>query len=440
LGLSANLEWQNGDYTYTSITGVDQVENFQFTDVDGGVLDFNIGALGSAGFFSANTGDGLDDHQQLTQEFRLARQKDDFFFQTGVYYLKDDSNVKTLDFISGAEDIVRQETDSVAVFGQVEFEASEDFVVTLGARATWDDKKLRVIPGVNSPSPPGSINVNDSFLSWDVAFTYATSENVSIYGRLANASRGPVTLGRFGFTSSADTETSDSVEIGFKSDLFEGRGRWNASLYAFRNDDQQLTATGGVGNRNQLLNADSVKGNGLETSFEVLLTDNLFLIANVSYNKTEIVDPGLLDELAGAAPSVTPLDPIVDTTRIGGFGFPVTDVSIHGNPLPRSPEMMANIILQYTVPQDNGEFYFHTDWNYRGESNLFLHETVEFVADERWLGGVRVGYRSDSGYDLALVGRNITDKLTVDGGINFNNLTAFINEPAFWGVEFRRDW
>jgi len=35
------------------------------------------------------------------------------------------------------------------------------------------------------------------------------------------------------------------------------------------------------------------------------------------------------------------------------------------------------------------------------------------------------------------VGRNITDKMVVEGGINFLNLTAFVNEPSYWGVEFR---
>ena len=52
------------------------------------------------------------------------------------------------------------------------------------------------------------------------------------------------------------------------------------------------------------------------------------------------------------------------------------------------------------------------------------------------LGGLRIGYRNDK-VDAALVGRNITDEISVDGGINFNNLTAFINEPAFWGIEMR---
>ncbi len=439
IGFAANLKWDFGDNSFTSITGYDSVDNFQSTDVDGGVLDFNIGALGSSGFFPTATGDGLDDHNQLTQEFRYAVDGDKTFWQVGLFYLDEEIDVKTWDFGNGAQDIVNQTTESLAVFGQVEYSVSDRFAVTAGLRYTADDKELQVIPGSNSTSPADSISVDDSYASWDLAFTYDLNEEVSLYGRYANASRGPVTIGRFGFTSSADTETTNSLEFGFKSDLADGRARWNASAYTFVNDDQQLTATGGVGNANRLLNADKVKGHGFETDFEALITDNFLLVFNASYNKTEIDDPNLLDELAGAAPSVTPLDPIVDTTRIGGFGFPVTDVSIDGNPLPRTPEWTFNVIMQYSIPLENGEVYVNNDWNYRDDSNLFLHKTVEFVADSRVLGGLRLGYRTDT-IDAALVGRNITDELTVDGGINFNNLTAFINEPAYWGVEFRYDF
>ena len=155
----------------------------------------------------------------------------------------------------------------------------------------------------------------------------------------------------------------------------------------------------------------------------------------------KIDDPDLRDDLAGAAPSVTGLDPVVGSrpSPFGPANPDVIEVSIDGNPLPRAPEWTYNLILQYSIPVNDAEFYIHTDWNYRDDSNLFLHETVEFVADSRVLGGLRIGYRTEN-LDAALVGRNITDEISVDGGINFNNLTAFINEPAFWGVEVRYDF
>jgi iron complex outermembrane receptor protein len=445
-GMALNLEWTfDSDMTFTSITGYDTVENFQSADVDGGEISFDvadIGALGRQVFFNVATGDGLEDHSQLTQEFRLANQVDDLFYQFGLFYFDEEFDLFNRDFLNpDANALVTQQTQSIAVFGQIEYALSDALTLTVGGRWTDDEKDLSVAPGPLAVTPTvvaDSISVSDDFFNWDIALSFDMNDALTWYGRIATGSRGPVTLGRFGFVSSAETEDSLSFEVGYKSELLDGRARWNSAIYTFQNDDHQLTATGGVANVNQLLNADRVNGYGFETEFEVALTENLFLAANLSYNDTEIDDPNLRDDLCGSAPTCTGLDPVVGS-RVGPFG-PVTEVSIDGNPLPRTPEWIANLILEYTVPVRRGEAYFNTDWNYRGESNLFLHRSVEFVQEARVLGGLRAGYRTDTGMDFALVGRNITDEVTVDGGINFLNLTAFVNEPAYWGVEFRYDF
>ena len=438
-GGALNLQWTlANDMTFTSITGYDTVENFQSADVDGGNISFDvadIGALGRQVFFGVATGDGLNDHHQLTQEFRLSGDSDNLFYQVGLFYFDEDFELLNQDFLTpAASALVNQDTQSFAVFGQVEYSLSDVWALTVGARFTDDEKDLTVGPAPGATVAPGSISVSDSFFNWDVALTFDANDDLTWYGRIATGSRGPVTLGRFGFVSSADTEDTTSAEIGFKSSLLEGRARWNTSVYYFQNDDQQLTATGGAANVNQLLNADRVNGFGVETEFDLLVSEYLFLSANFSYNDTEIDDPGLRDDLCGSAPTCTGLDQVVGM-RMGPFG-PVTEVAIDGNPLPRTPEVIVNLILQYSYPVRDGEVYFNTDWNFRDESNLFLHRSVEFVQEDRWIGGIRTGYRTDN-WDLALVGRNVTDEVVVDGGINFLNLTAFVNDPAFWGVEFR---
>jgi iron complex outermembrane receptor protein len=439
VGMALNLQWTfANDMTLTSITGYDTVENFQSADVDGGeVGDATvIGELGRQAFFNVATGDGLRDHSQLTQEFRLAGDTDHLFYQVGLYYFDEDFDLINQDFLTpAATALVTQQTESIAVFGQVEYTINDTMALTVGARWTDDEKDLQVGPGVAGGTvTPDGISVSDDFFNWDVALTYDMNEDFTWYGRIATGSRGPVTLGRFGFVSAATTEDSLSGEIGFKSKLADGRVRWNSAIYAFRNDDHQLTATGGAANINQLLNADKVNGVGFETEIDWAVTDNLIVSANLSYNDTEIDDPNLRDDLCGSAPTCTGLDPIAGT-RDGPFG-PVTEVFIDGNPLPRTPEWIANFSLQYNYPLQNGELYFWTDWNYRDKSNLFLHRSIEFVQEERVLGGVRLGYATDSGMDFAIIGRNITDEVTVDGALNFLNLTAFVNEPSFWGVEF----
>ncbi len=443
-GAALNLQWDlGGDQTFTSITGYDTVDNFQGADVDGGEVTFDedeIGDLGRQGFFNVATGDGISDHYQLTQEFRFANQGDKLFYQVGLFYFDEEFDLLNLSYTAPADTaLITQQTQSIAVFGQFEVLLNETTTLTVGGRWTDDDKDLQVGPGSGaSEVAPDSISVADDFFNWDVALSYDSSEDLTWYGRIATGSRGPVALGRFGFVSSAETEDSLSFEVGFKSDLLGGRARWNSAFYTFTNDDHQLTATGGVANVNQLLNADKVNGFGFETDFEVLLTDNLFVLANFSYNKTEIDDPELQDDLCGSNPQCTGLDPVVGS-RPTPFGTAI-EVSIDGNPLPRTPEYIFNLVLEYSYPLSSGEAYFNTDWNYRSESGLFLHRSVEFVQEERWLGGLRAGYRSNNGLDLALVGRNITDEVTVDGAINFLNLTAFVNEPAYWGVEARWDF
>jgi iron complex outermembrane receptor protein len=440
-GGALNLQWNlSNGMTFTSITGYDTVDNFQSADVDGGEVSFDpadAGKLGKQLFFGVATGDGLDDLEQITQEFRLSGRAEKLFYQVGFYYFDEDFDLINQDFIApSATALVSQQTQSMALFGQAEYALTDAWSLTVGGRWTDDEKDLQVGPGVpDGTVSPASISVSDDFFNWDVALTFDASEDWTWYGRIATGSRGPVTLGRFGFVSSAKTETTLSGELGFKSMLMDGRARWNTSVYTFKNDDQQLTATGGAANVNQLLNANKVNGYGIETEFDLQVTEHLFTSANLSYNDTEIDDPGLRDDLCGSTPTCTGLDPVAGI-REGFFG-PVTEVYIDGNPLPRTPEWIFNFILQYTYPVQNGDMYFNTDWNYRGESNLFLHRSVEFVQDARWLGGLRAGYRTESGMDFALVGRNVLDEMAVEGAINFLNLTAFVNEPAYWGLEFR---
>ena len=440
-GGALNLAWTfENDMTLTSITGYDTVENFQSADVDGGVVSFDAeadtGKLGTSIFAVLATGDGLLDHEQITQEFRLAGQAQNLFYQVGFFYFDEDYDLINQDFVLPfLSALVSQQTESWALFGQVEYALTDVWSLTVGGRWTDDKKDLQVGPAPGSIVTPASISVSDDFFNWDVALTFDASDDWSWYGRVATGSRGPVVLGRFGFVSSAKTEDTLSAEIGFKSMLLDGRARWNTSVYTFKNDDQQLTATGGEANTNQLLNADKVNGFGVETEFDLLVTENLFISANLSYNDTEIDDPELRDDQCSSIPLCTGLNPVAGT-RPGFFGE-VTEVFIDGNPLPRTPEWIFNIILQYTHPLQNGELYFNTDWNYRDKSNLFLYRTVETVQDSRWLGGLRVGYRTEGGMDFALVGRNITDEIVVEGSIDFLNLLAFVNEPAYWGVEFR---
>lgn len=442
-GASAKIEYQFDNLLLTSITGYDTVDSFSQADIDGGLQGGPeaIGALGRQAFFSVSSGDGLSDHHQFTQELRLSSETDDLYYQFGLYIFDEDIVVDSSDFANNGSRTtltqVDQSTESIAVFGQAVFDLTDQFALTVGGRFTDDEKDLAVIPGPGSTAPAATIAADDNYFNWELAGNYTVSDDLSAFARVSTGSRGPVTLGRFGFTSQADTETITSVEAGIKSVLFDGRARLNATVFSWEIDDQQLTATGGAGNTNEILNADT-EGSGIEIDAEAILTDELRLTYNMSYNNTEITDGGLLTELCSSTPLCTTQDTIVDT--FPGFFGTVNLVSVGGNDLPRAPKFIHNIILDYETDWRGGTLYASTDWNFRSESNIFLYDSIEFVAAERWLGGARIGYRSDDGYDIAVVARNIGDKIVAEGALDFLNPTAFVNEPRYLGLEVRRNF
>ncbi|MCL9983714.1 MAG: hypothetical protein NBV60_11230, partial [Erythrobacter sp.] len=61
----------------------------------------------------------------------------------------------------------------------------------------------------------------------------------------------------------------------------------------------------------------------------------------------------------------------------------------------------------------------------------------EFNADSRFEGGLRIGYAGNDGeWEVAAFARNITDEDNVQGVVDFNNNTAFVNDPRVIGVSF----
>ena len=119
------------------------------------------------------------------------------------------------------------------------------------------------------------------------------------------------------------------------------------------------------------------------------------------------------------------LDRTVGTTKI---------YSIDGNQLPQSPKFTLNWTAGYELPVGDGAIYAFTDWYYRSKIQFFLYKSVEFSDDKLVEGGLRIGYRTDR-FDFAGFVRNITNDKSGTGGIDFNNLTSYVNEPRIFGVE-----
>ena len=454
-----------GSLALYSITGYETVRTYSRGDIDGGFGASFLppGASGPGVIpFASESADGIPKHSQFTQEFRLESDTSGpFSWQAGVFAFREDYKIESFSYDSlagGAQDgylRVRQANNAYAVFGNVNFAVSSEFKLRGGLRFTRDSKSFAVEAYNNSgfapcvgptlgiiPVPPKctfaqlaalgplSATPHDNKLNWDVSGTYALNKDMTLYARAGTGFRGSSVQGASAFNnqSVAGPETNTSVEAGFKADLFNRRASLAFDVFSYTVKDLQLTAVGGTANANILLSAKKATGQGFELDFKTYVTDQLLASIGVGYNDTKIKDAGLAVAFCA---SCTVTDPKV--TR-GGSQVALID----GNPLPQAPKTTANFTLKYTQPVGGGDLYVFTDWVYRSKVSFFLYESPEFTGKPMTEGGLRVGYSWANGkYDVAAFGRNITNQIRIVGGIDFNNLTGFINEPRTFGVQFK---
>ena len=446
-GTTLKVDWDLDNFTITSITSYQDVyDRSARGDIDGGfgcLFTCGGGPAGpasnpfnpAASPFVVNVDTGSDIlMDQFTQELRLASNSDGpFNYQVGYFYFDDEFDGNAQNQSAGATEYTTGSTSNItntawSVFGQGSYDFSDQLTMSLGVRYTDDEKDalhVRFVDG--QPEPLAPISLSDDNVSWDLALSYDLSDNRQVYGRAASGFRAQTIQDRLEDdpdVTTADSETIMSYEFGFKTvtDTF----RFNAAAFYYVVDDMQLTAVGGADNSTRLLNAEEGVGYGVELEIDYVVSENLVLSGGYGLNKTEINEPGLSTATCGSG-LCTVLDPL------DANDFAIID----GNPFQHAPAWTLNFEIDYRRPLANGhEFYLFTDWKFRGETNDFLYENIEFTYDTQFEGGLRFGLRNaDGNWQVGFFGRNITDEDNPLGGIDFANNTGYVNQPRIYGME-----
>jgi iron complex outermembrane receptor protein len=445
-GTTLKMDWDLGDYTVTSITSYQDIYDREGRgDIDGGFgCLFTCGGPSGpastpfspfASPFVVNVDTGSEiDANQLTQELRVASNFDGAFnYQVGLFYFKDEFSNISSNQSAGAAVYTANSTSDIenrawAVFGQGTYELAEDLKLTFGLRYTDDEKDAQHVRNpFTAPAPLAPISLQDDNVSWDISLSKTTAAGNQLYARAASGFRAQTIQDRLQddpTVTTADSETINSFEIGYKA-LWD-RVRLNAAAFYYAVDDMQLVAVGGADNSTRLLNADRGTGAGVEVEVEYAVTDNLIFSAGFGSADTRIKQSGL-----ATAPCGSGLCTILDPIDANG------NAVIDGNSFQHAPEWTLNFEIDYTAPLNNGdEIYVYTDWKFKGETQDFLYESIEYTFDTQFEGGLRAGYRSTANnYEVGIFARNITDEDNVIGGIDFANLTAYVNQPRVIGVE-----
>ncbi len=439
--LTLELRYDIGNFQLVSLTGLERLTTFSRGDIDGGYGAVFTGTGGPGEIpFPSETASGIPLLRQFSQEVRLMTIGENrLAYQIGLYYFHEfvemeDFNYDTL--AGGIQDgMARQEQTATAgaAFASMTYQLLDELELGVGVRLSNDAKDYTAwrdeAPAVTEAGPLGPIHQNpeDRVWSGDLSLRYEVSPNVQTYFRVARGFRAPSIQGRLLFgdeVTVAGTETVLSVEGGTKLRLLGQRLHMNLTAFNYFMQDQQLTAVGGGANFNRLVNADSTIGRGVEAELIFLSVPSLEVSAGLSYNQTRIDDPNLAVQGCGAPCKV--LDP--SASAEGTF-------SINGNSLPQAPAWIADVTFRYILELPAGfRLVAATDWAYRSRVHFFLYDSAEFSDD--WLldGGVRLACQiPNADTEIALIGRNVLNDTSPTGGIDFNNLTGYVNEPRFWG-------
>jgi iron complex outermembrane recepter protein len=440
--LSLSGDWQVGDtpYLVSFNSGFNWTEQYRMTDTD---------HTGQQVWVEAN----FQDIEDKAFELRLSRDHDRLSWMVGasyfdleyiaptgatVGYLYPNSFVPNGFFFD--QTVSTSAVETTGIFASASYALTDTWSVNLEAR--YQAEKIQ--------ETARSVALEETFrnflpraiLQWqpndetNIYLSYAKGNMPGNFnGNVAqfNEAQRQQILEQTGATEFVDEAELDSVELGWKQSLLDGRAYFAAAAYFMRWENQQ--------NRSLAVVDDPTSPAGFRTVPVVLgnaETDLFGLELEASYQPTDNLT--LRGSFNWAASDIQSFNCDV-CVRVLGTG----DVS--GNALPRFPEYSGSLSATYT-----GDINAQWDWFARGDAIyqgrtyaevINLAETPEF-----WVMNVRGGIESDQWRFEAFITNVLDDEHYRSGARNADftkgnfDITDFVinvtpAEPRQFGVRMR---
>ncbi|GIX29743.1 MAG: TonB-dependent receptor [Porticoccaceae bacterium] len=350
-------------------------------------------------------------------------------FVSGLYYWESEYAIQLQSYIGFAVpdtilDILQvseQDTESRAIFFEADYELTDRLTLTAGGRYTEDEKESRQFGAVNTITPPYTSHPKED---WDeftprVGLRYQFTDAFMGYVTYARGYRSGGFNGRVGQLVEArepyDPETVDDYEIGFKSELWEGRVRLNANVFYMEYDDKQeelqLPDTNETGQKTVVTNAASAELSGVEVDLQASLTDNLSLRANLGY-----------------------LDSKYDEFSYIGLDGSVVDLS--GLEFRRAPDWTGSLDLTYEWTVGRGLAWVRGSYHYLGDHYVNVQNSPELHNKDQHLFDASINFEVDD-IRVSLFGRNLTDEDGYMHGYDVAGLWSYAatRPPRTFGAE-----
>jgi iron complex outermembrane receptor protein len=427
------------------------------------------------------------ENDQFSEEFQVLYSGDRLNGIVGAYYL--DANASTVfDVLLGttgtllslpglnAQTYGEVGTKTWSIFGDFTYDLTDQVSVTVGGRYTEDERSSYVlrrtfiggfsdffggagVPIATTSNFRGTETFDD--FSPRVSLTYKPVDDHTLYATYSQGFKGGSFDPRGLSTAAPDFDQSgtvtpdevkafmlfepeevDSLEIGWKSNLFDSR--LQSSLAAFYMDYKDVQVPGSVGvDTNNDGVADTFAGvttnAGAATIWGVEYEGNA-LLGEEMFNESDMLTAGL---------SVGYINAQYDEF-INNVGVDVADQRKVQN----TPELTGSLRLTYDTPFDlllkEGRLKINAMTSYRSKTYQF---EIPSALDQPGYALVDLGLRwqeNDSPWGFTLTAKNLTDEQYKVSGYNFLNaagastlglegvLTAFYGDPRTFtfGIDY----
>ncbi len=452
-GLSAQVDYTMGPVQLTSITAKRDWKNTQFQDLDRLAQPFRQ--------FPKQDDRGDLDFTQFSQELRVASTQRQFLeYVAGIYYFRAETDEQyrrdvtqcpattaaalpsglvpcsagsaVLD--NGVATYGVRNT-SKAIFGEGTLNFSQALRAIVGLRYTQDDLSYhhgRVatrnsgVPGVGATRATVRGSTSENEVSGRIGPQFDIAKDAMVYATYSRGYKGPAYNVFFNMGPTADfalaPETSDSYEIGLKSELLNRTLRVNVAAFSTEYDGYQANVPDLLNGTiiTRTINAGTVKTKGVEIDLTARITPNF------------TINAGLANIIA----------------RVKRFNCPpgaAASCDINGKPLPFSPDWKASLRLKYTQPLGgNLTIDYGIDASWQSRVQFDLQQQPDSFQKEYGIINARVALQSTAGWSVAVIGRNLAD--TSYSTLVQNNpgpaITRYVprDDKRYFGVNFRYDF
>ena len=436
--LELNYEFDSG-LALTSVTGYWDIAEANAQNASAGVV---ATVLVSNATYEAT---------QLTQEFRLASNYDSAVnFTLGAFGewrdVKDGNTATLPPLVSFAPTrvavplrVLDEEQQALSAFGQVEINLSDQWILAAGARYSYEKKDIRAflveLDVTDNLQRPGEDWNN---LSPEVTLTYQPTEDLTFFASYKEGFKSggiypgdvrEVAMSSPGnFENGFNEELVDGFEIGSKSVLFDRTLAINIGIYAYEYDDLQvsspaITTAGTVTFRT--VNATGADVRGIEADFTWLpaALEGTALHGAIAWN-----DSTYGDYLSGCYNGQSIAAGCDELLEAGAY----QGQDLSGRTLSNAPEWSGSLTVSHERELNsylslNASLGVTYSDSYFGDAELDPQDRQDSFS--KATASVSLG-SIDKRWEVSLVGRNLTDKVTYSVTAPALNLQTFSNRSG----------